>query len=357
MFIQGVIRRSPSQTGIRPAHPSFGRFRALYDAEILCVLPGLAIALKHHPLSFNTTAHCIQYSPLATSIRIYNVYTCQIVYVDVVLQDILGYSKLSAVRSLLELRTFCESPGSLVVIVVTPTVCALHAGTLATIWTAAPSLPQRPSVQLAAVCLFLATLTIAARCYASSNATHSLVQFNSRPSSFRPIDNSNAQVPHSSNLVLSRLLPTSYQPVQSDTRIILTNSKTLLRNQNSNSARRKRFRTKRDLDLYYNHHDTQTIYKQVPPTRTSLGINVLLLKSVPRFLKRSEVPNETKNSSVVSDSDSGNSTLDVKSSDSDHQNDSSFQEEETPSAQSGNKARPMPPVHDQGNPSCKQYFV
>lgn len=131
------------------------------------------------------------------------------------------------------------------------TVRALYAGTLVTCWTTAPSHRscRSPSALLAALCLFLATLTITTRCYASTYATHQLVQFNPRNRS--PIKADSSTPTHSSKIVLSRLFKSSREIVQSDTRIIVTNSKILLYNQTFKIFNRRNFnahfRTKRDF--------------------------------------------------------------------------------------------------------------
>ncbi|KYB28966.1 hypothetical protein TcasGA2_TC031022 [Tribolium castaneum] len=251
-----------------------------------------------------------------------------------------GRLQLVCVSASLELTFEC----SLVVAVIA--VRALYAGTLAPLWTTAPSLPQRP---LAALCL-LATLTIAARCYASSNATHPLVQFSPTPSSsLSPIDNSNAR-PHSSTLVLSRLLSPP-RPVQSDTSVIVINSKKLLHNQNSNetkTTRRKKpisARTKRELyaSKYYNRIFEQTKRTSAEKSNEEKRANVL-------------VTSETDNS--VSDSDRVNYTTVNTAPENEHQNDSSFlDQEDAPAAHSEGTERPMPPVHDHGNASLSDWGI
>jgi hypothetical protein len=321
MFIQGVIRRSPSQTGIPLARPSSDK---LHEAESVPPRPpGSAIALEDH----HNNGHCLL-----------SCFVSRRLCVSLVRRCTNSRSKL----------TLCEFTTSLVIAVIA--VRALYAGTLATIWTTAPSLPQRPSAQLAAVCLFLATLTIAARCYASSNATHPLVQFSPTPSSFSPIDNSNAQVPHSSNLVLSRLLTSPHQPVQSDTSVILINSKKLLHNQNSNSTttRRKRFRTKRELKpSSYNRIFDQADAKRTSSFGSSTKLN--LEKRSGSDVVVSVGDSDTNDS--VGDSDRVNSSLLTVPLEAEHQNDSSFFDEDAPSAHSEGTERPMPPVHDHGNAS------
>lgn len=236
---------------------------------------------------------------------------------------------------------------SLVVAVIA--VRALYAGTLATIWTTAPSLSQRPSVQLAALCL-LATLTIAARCYASSNATHPLVQFSPTPSSLSPIDNSNAR-PHSSTLVLSRLF--SPRPVQSDTSVILINSKKLLHNQNSNKTNTPtiRFRTKREL------YANSKFYNRILADYSKRTAATAATKIQHDFKKANVLVSSETTDNSVGDNTSADrvnyTKVNTSSSEAEHQNDSSFIEQDAPAAHSEGTERPMPPVHDHGNASCK----
>lgn len=155
---------------------------------------------------------------------------------------------------LVEISRGCK--GSVICSVFVPvavfTVRALYAGTLVTCWTTALCPRCRcSSALLAALCLTLATLTITARCYASSNATHPLVQFT--PHSPRSPINSDSStlLQHSSRIVLSRLFNSPRKVVQSDTRIIVTNSKILLYNQTFKIFNRRNFnahfRTKREL--------------------------------------------------------------------------------------------------------------
>ncbi|KAF2892256.1 hypothetical protein ILUMI_13918, partial [Ignelater luminosus] len=125
------------------------------------------------------------------------------------------------------------------ILVAVVTVRALYAGTLVTCWTTAPSHQKRrsSSALLAAVCLLLATLTIAARCYASKNATHPLAQLSFQPrilSSITTTINSkeNKFQTHSSKIVLSRYFRLPYKDTQSDTRVILRDSKNLLSSRN-----------------------------------------------------------------------------------------------------------------------------
>lgn len=127
---------------------------------------------------------------------------------------------------------------SVFVPVVVITVRALYAGTLVTYWTTALCPRCRCSSALLALCLILATLTITSRCYTLSNGRHPLVQFS-------PNVDSNA----SSSIVLSRLFKSPRKFVQSDTRIIVTNSKILLFNQKIFNRRNfnAHFRTKREL--------------------------------------------------------------------------------------------------------------
>lgn len=143
------------------------------------------------------------------------------------------------------------------------TVRSLYEGTLVTSRTTAQTVPKRScwisTAQLAAFSLFLATLTLAARCYASSttNATHPtnplVVQLHPTtgpPQALSPIYNSNT---HSSNLVLSRLYNKPHQLVQSDTSVILTNSKVLLYyNKNFITAKRTKRELKTNTPYYRN---------------------------------------------------------------------------------------------------------
>lgn len=155
---------------------------------------------------------------------------------------------------------------SVFVPVAVSTVRALYAGTLVTCWTTAPSHRscRSSSALLAALCLFLATLTITTRCYASTYATHQLVQFNPRNRS--PIKADSNTPTHSSKIVLSRF-KSSREIVQSDTRIIVTNSKILLYNQTFKIFNRRNFnahfRTKRDFQtnpVFLNNFQTYQTY-------------------------------------------------------------------------------------------------
>ncbi|XP_031346835.1 uncharacterized protein LOC116173479 isoform X1 [Photinus pyralis] len=123
------------------------------------------------------------------------------------------------------------------------TVRALYAGTLVNFWTTAPSHQKRhsSSALLAAICFILATLTIASRCYASKNAAHPLAQFSSQPQppSSVTIKDSKFQL-HSSKIVLSRIFRLPSKDKQSDTRVILKNSKNLLSSVNFKDSNRKK---------------------------------------------------------------------------------------------------------------------
>ncbi|XP_044748886.1 uncharacterized protein LOC123309706 isoform X2 [Coccinella septempunctata] len=85
------------------------------------------------------------------------------------------------------------------------TVRSLHAGTLVTYWTTAPSIPllKSPKAQLASLLLLICTLTVATRCYASSSSANGHIDQAQSTPTFSPLDNSKI---HSSNLVLSRLI-------------------------------------------------------------------------------------------------------------------------------------------------------
>lgn len=87
---------------------------------------------------------------------------------------------------------------------------------------------------LATLCLLITSLTIAARCYASTGVSHEVVQ--SLPYS--------PNIRTSSKLVLSRFIRSLCYDVKSDTSLIVTNSKTLLFNTNSKE------RNKRELKHY-----------------------------------------------------------------------------------------------------------
>lgn len=249
---------------------------------------------------------------------------------------------------------------SILVIVI---ASSLYAGTLATIWTTAPCLPQRSPLHLAHF-LVLATLTIAARCYASASATqHPLVQF--KPPSFSPIDDSKnldgEHSPlHSSSLVLSRLSTYSpHRPVQSDTSVILRNSKKLLHNQNSNTITKPTFfRTKRELKTTFLNRIANFERKA---DKTRLGY----IGSTRQKHETVEIK-ESKNVLFVTKSETSGSGFDSVANKSvvnteqlaeiEHQNDSSFFEEDASAKHFEGTERPMPPVHDHGNASCKYYL-
>lgn len=241
----------------------------------------------------------------------------------------------------------------------------LYAGTLATIWTTAPSLPQRSPLHLAHF-LVLATLTIAARCYASANSTqHPLVQF--KFPSFSPIDDSKnldrEQSPlHSSSLVLSRLSTYSpHRPVQSDTSVILRNSKKLLHNQNSITITKLTFfRIKRELKTTFLNRIANFDRKA---DKTKLGF-------VDFTTKEKHDPAESKKSDnvlFVTKSRTSDSSFDSVANESvvntehfgeiEHQNDSSFFEKDASENHFEGTERPMLPVHDYSSTSCEYLFV
>lgn len=140
------------------------------------------------------------------------------------------------------------------VVVVVINAYTLYAGTLYTCRITALSHRKRSSstALLASICFFLATLTIAARCYASKNATHSLAQFSSQPIFLSSIKDSKFQT-YSSKIVLSRLFKSpKYKNTTSDISIIQKNSKYLLFTKNSKIQNSKsfapHFRIRRELD-------------------------------------------------------------------------------------------------------------
>lgn len=85
------------------------------------------------------------------------------------------------------------------------TVRSLHAGTLVTDWTTAPSIPLLRSfkAQLASLLLVFCTLVLTTCCYASTSSTPPQVDHTQSSPIFTTIRNSKI---HSSNLVLSRLI-------------------------------------------------------------------------------------------------------------------------------------------------------
>lgn len=224
------------------------------------------------------------------------------------------------------------------------TVRALYAGTLVTSWTTAPSHPpcrSSPSL-LAALCLFLATLTITTRCYASSSATHPLVQLNN------PIKADS--ITHSSKIVLSRIFKGPRGAVQSDTRIIVTNSKVPLYNQTFN---RRNFdvhhsRTKRqttNLNQFHDDIDNNEIPRYPLTTDTALNLE-----------KRSNVPTVGTN---VSDS-AWNISANVNGSEVirrlpvvERKGEDSGEERET----RVEGTQPMPPVIGHDADTCKSHIV
>lgn len=239
------------------------------------------------------------------------------------------------------------------------TVRSLYAGTLATSWTTAPrySPSRSPTALLAAFCLFLATLTIAARCYASTYATHPVVQLSSHPPSLSPItaDDSDSQT-HSSKLVLRILSPR--KAVQSDTRVIVINSKILLYNQrfkitNSTNfkghARKKRdYETERNF-LKQREHDKYLVSNQIPRVDSKPF-------SVKEGLKGTKiVVASEKDNSASARNNSANATQVSETLRVEHQNDPVFKLVSDETIGSSTK-RPMPSAHDHENNTCKYFF-
>ncbi|XP_063915055.1 uncharacterized protein LOC135131316 isoform X2 [Zophobas morio] len=218
-------------------------------------------------------------------------------------------------------------PGSPLVAVIASR--ALYAGTLATIWTTAPSL-QRPCAQLAALCL-LATLTAAARCYACSNAN--LARF--EDPSFSPIDDSDART--RSSIVLGR--PT---PPPRDTSVVVADSEGSPPNNETKTSR-----TRRELTA------PTGINRIVDESkRNALGIGKLNLE------KRSDVLVSSETDGSVSESsDRVNSSIVDVAPEAEHQNDSSFVDEDDPYGHLEGTERPMPPVHDHGNASLSDLGI
>lgn len=287
------------------------------------------------------------------------------------------------------------------------TVRSLYEGTLVTSRTTAPStVPKRRScwistAQLAAFSLFLATLTLAARCYASiiqTNATHPnplVVQLKPTttytPNILSPIYNSNT---HSSNLVLNRLhYNKPHQLVQSDTSVILTNSKVLLYYKKNFITKR----TKRELKTNTPNRINNIIVKKVSTSsstttsipsssvdysynvrnnnrkafaiRTSRKNNDILLNN---FKEKRNDDIDVVLRTLNNSDDKVLNRIRVNSTQVTHppsttliehqQNDSSFIEDRNGAILEENQsfprstARSMPPVHAHDNESCKFYL-
>lgn len=182
----------------------------------------------------------------------------------------------------------------------------LHAGPLVT--TAPrhrhPTFSIAPAL-LAALLLCLASLTIAARCYASTGIqqhqqqTPQLVPTTQQQHhSLTETSRSSAkQAPaSSSNLVLSRFIRSLCYNVKSDTSLIVTNSKTLLFNPNSNT-RRKNERNKRELRSRFKRKN----YNRIPNINEPLTIEELeknkLKGNYEQYNVKKRIPVNSTNSS------------------------------------------------------------
>lgn len=237
------------------------------------------------------------------------------------------------------------------------TVQALYDGLLVAVWTTAQKIPQHRwscSAQLATVLVFLTTLTVVGRCYATASAEAPLGQFNSNPQSApRPFYNSKFPT---SSLVLSRLFIPG-RLVKSDTRIIRENSKVLY-NPDLDKIRTKReFKTAQrnriaDLKSKSISEENSTTFKNSNPSTDifSLRTSKIFGQVDGSKLELSAlVGNASEGGSEISNTTRviGTNKTEVEA----HQNDSSFREEGKELLRS--TQRPMPPAHAHDNESCK----
>ncbi|KAJ8969243.1 hypothetical protein NQ314_001858 [Rhamnusium bicolor] len=238
------------------------------------------------------------------------------------------------------------------------TVQALHDGLLVTTWTTAQKIPQHRwscSAQLATILVFLTTLTIVGRCYASANAVAPLVQLIPQ-SAPRPLYNSK---PSTSNLVLSRLfIPDRF--VKSDTRIIRNNSKVPY-NQNFNLT--DKIRTKREFKSAQHNRITNLKSKSISEensttfknSNTAIDNFSLFSNKFSGKINGSNfaLSAPLNNNISVGGSDILNTTRVVNVNDSEaepQQDDGNFQEGKELLEST---KRPMPPAHAHDNESCK----
>lgn len=321
----------------------------------------------------------------------------KLINVSLVHEELLNFSTIEENR---KARVFVFNDILVAVVIVR----VLYAGTLVAFWTTAPSHPKRrsSSALLATFCIFLATLTIASRCYASKNATHPLAQLSSQPQALSSITTKDSKFQaHSSKLVLSRFFRLPFKDTQSDTRIILRNSKKLLSTQNfkivnatnlnENNRRRRELNVYKkgiafnDFDNYedkYNVNENSPLY-QVSHSKTrittahpyvfnnsnkkwhipSRNLEVEGQQSVKfrtnknsNFLRNhSDLVTSVNRSDSASVNSSVSGTLQIIH----RQNDlglESLAEEKTPSPIGSGIERPMPPVLDHSNNSCKLFF-
>lgn len=240
------------------------------------------------------------------------------------------------------------------------TVQALYDGLLVAIWTTAQKIPQHRwscSAQLATILVFLTTLTIVGRCYASASAEAPLGQFNSNPQSApRPFYNSKFPT---SSLVLSRLFIPG-RLVKSDTRVIRDNSKVLY-NPGRNKIRTKReFKSAQrnrvgDLKSKSISEENSTTFKNSNPSTDIFSLrNSKIFGQVDasKLELSALLGNASEGASEISNTTRVISTnrTEVEA----HQNDSSFQEEGKELLRS--TQRPMPPAHAHDNESC-EFFL
>ncbi|KAF5277503.1 hypothetical protein FQR65_LT03841 [Abscondita terminalis] len=269
------------------------------------------------------------------------------------------------------------------------TVRALYAGTLVNFWTTAPSHQKRHSstALLAAFCFILATLTIAARCYASKNATHPLAQLSLQPQSLSSVTIKDSKFQTlSSKIVLSRIFrfPTKDKDKQSDIRIILKSSKNLLSTQNFNLKTRNR--RKREVDenksfntfhsydgKYLANHDSVLYDVEIQSTKHPYPINSFYKTPIPsRNLKKEQSIKYLSEISdrVTSENNSDNSAWNISENSpisgtlkivhrQSNRNSELLTEETGRSVGGVGIERPMPPVLDHNSNSLNDelYFA
>lgn len=329
MYMQDHIGEISNRTGILHVHPAFGRYRIYAEKTFTVPRP---------PATDITTLTIHLKSPYQYSVK--------------------SSSRIESSRVVF--TTWCLELG--IEIHVCPeafTVQALYVGLLVTTWTTAQKIPQHRwscSAQLATILVFLTTLTIVGRCYASANAAAPLVQLNPQ-SAPRPLYNSKLPT---SNLVLSRLfIPGRF--VKSDTRIIRDNSKVLY-NQNFNLT--DKIRTKREFKAAQHNRianlKSKSISEENSTTFKNSNNNVdifsLRASKISGKIDGSELALSAPVTNNASEGGSEilNTTRVININDSEaepQQDDSSFQEEELLES----TQRPMPPAHAHDNESCKLF--
>ncbi|KAJ8975486.1 hypothetical protein NQ317_012208 [Molorchus minor] len=315
--MQDHIEEISNRTGILHVHLVFGRCR-IYAEETFDNLP--------RPLATDITLLTVHFeSPYRYPVRSSSTYT-------------------ESTRSAAGI--WCPELG--IDIQVCPeniTVRALYDGLLVTAWTTAQKTPQHRwsrSAHLATVLVFLATLTIVGRCYASDDAIAPLVQLNP-PRNPRPHYNSK---PLTSNLVNRLSIPDRF--VKSDIRIILGDYKAL---HNQNSARG--IRSKRDFRSARHNRISLKDKSISEENSTFKDSDPFLLRTRKIFGKSDDRNVRLSAPSNFSESDVLNTTRVIVTGDAEaepQQNDSSFQEGQELLRTT---QRPMPPAHAHDSESCK----